>query len=579
MKALKKGIMLVLVVSLLTSIFAGCSKKEDTSSTTTTTDSETTTETTDSSQTTTETTPEKEKLTFSYFISNPAGATSPEKMSDTKIGKIIADRTGADLEFEYVVGDVAQKVGVMTAGGDYPDIIMGAGGFTDEFVNAKALIPLNDYLDKYPNLKAVYADYLPSMKDPVDGNIYYLPAGPFMGDIMPITTLSGMMCYNIQRRVIEELNYPKIETVDDFMAVIKQYKELNPTTDGEDTIGLEILNHEWRDTLTWGYETASGFVNNIGYDAWALVDYDKKEAIQVKPTSEGYYKMLKIINQAYADGLVNQESLIQTYDQYLAKIASGRVLATIDADWEYASAVNSLLQEGKNDREFISFYLTFEKGTEKLPQLRSNPPNEGFGISVNAENVDRILEMFDFMATKEGQVLRQWGIEGEDYTVGANGLYEKSADQIARITDDEYKKAQGLGTLVYGFPYNQGVWPDGNVADPLKSEAVAMASFSDAQKVIYEKYGWKLPSDQLNLNVVDAKWSPTWSINLGDGTPAKAYQTAQNELDIRWRNKILTVSPDKFEETYNEYQAELAKLDPTPFIDAINAEFQRRESN
>ena len=521
----------------------------------------------------------KEPITFSYFTGNGLGATSVEKLSDSKIGKMINEATGVDIEFEYVVGDVAQKVGVMTAGGDYPDLIMGGGAVADEFVNAKALIPLNDYIDNYPNLKKVYEKYYNSMKEAADGNIYYLPMGPLIGDTKPVTTMSGYYAFSIQKRVLKELNYPKMTTVQDFFNAIKAYKEKYPLTDGKETLGFEILNHEWRDNFTWAYEVASGYVNNIGYDAWCLVDYEKKAFAGLKNSSDGYYKMGKIINQAFDDGLISEESLIQTYDQYVAKLASGRVLATMDADWDYGSAQAALRQEGKEDSTYVQFSLTFDEGVEKLPQVFSYPASEGLGISVKAENVERILEFLDYMASEEVQKLRRWGIEGEDYTVNADGTFTRTEEQQIRATGNpEYQKSQGINSIVHGFPYSEGIWEDGNTCDPSQQTDIALISFTDDEKEIYAKYGWTLPSDQLNLQVVDAKWSPTWSINLGDGTPAKAYQLAQNELDVKWRTRLITSSPAEYDAVWNNYQEELKKLDPQPFIDAINKEFQYRES-
>lgn len=571
---IKKILIILLALTLLLATFAGCKADNNDSNSTT---GETTTNNTSKENDESEA---KEAVTFTYFMSSAASATSPERLSESKIGKMISDATGVDLEFEYVVGDVTQKVGVMTAGGDYPDLIMGAGGFTDEFVNAKALIPLNDYLDNYPNLKQLYEPYYNSMREPSDGNIYYLPMAALIGEKKPITNLSGYYAFNLQRRVIEALDYPELNTVDDFFVVIKQYLELYPETDGEANIGFEVLNHEWRDNLTWAYEMASGFVDNVAYDAMVQVDYEKKEVAGLKSNSEGYYRMAKIFNRAFNDGLISEESLIQTYDQYVAKIASGRVIGLMDADWDYQTAEAALIQAGMEDRTYIQFALTFDEGVEKVPAIRPYPNNEGLGISVTATNVEQILEFLDYIASEETQKMRRWGIEGEDYTIGADGLFTRTIEQHERaLRDNEYMKSQGINTLVYGFPYADGVWEDGNTCDPAQQTEIVLSTFSDFQKTVNEEYGWTLPSDQLNLEVVDAKWAPTWSINLGDGSDAKVYQAAAYEIDTKWRNKLITVTPDQYDSTWQQFQEELAKLDPQPFIDAINEAIKYREDN
>ena len=76
--------------------------------------------------------------------------------------------SGVTLNMEFLVGDLQQKLGVMIAGGDYPDLITA----DTKLVAAKAVIPLEDLIKKYaPKLKEHYAAYWNRMKDPSDGHI------------------------------------------------------------------------------------------------------------------------------------------------------------------------------------------------------------------------------------------------------------------------------------------------------------------------------------------------------------------------------------------------------------------------
>ena len=60
-----------------------------------------------------------------------------------------------------------------------------------------------------------------------------------------------------------------------------------------------------------------------------------------------YFRWLNHMNDI---GLLDKESFVQKYDQYKAKIATGRVIGIIDQEWDYADAENSLKAEGKFDR-------------------------------------------------------------------------------------------------------------------------------------------------------------------------------------------------------------------------------------
>ena len=64
-----------------------------------------------------EVTPAKEPITFTMFIAGPGEA--PAK--DNKIIKTIQELTGVTIEFEYLVGDIKQKVGARVASGEHID--------------------------------------------------------------------------------------------------------------------------------------------------------------------------------------------------------------------------------------------------------------------------------------------------------------------------------------------------------------------------------------------------------------------------------------------------------------------------
>ena len=97
-------------------------------------------------------------ITYTIFVRDPGVAPA----DDNPVIKKIQELTGVTLKFEYLVGDLDQKLGVMIAGGDYPDAIF-AGDAATKLMDAGAFIPLEDEIPKYENLNAMYSqvmDYL-----------------------------------------------------------------------------------------------------------------------------------------------------------------------------------------------------------------------------------------------------------------------------------------------------------------------------------------------------------------------------------------------------------------------------------
>ena len=175
---------------------------------------------------------------FSYDINpNYTGFEDP-------IGREITKRTGIKLDIEYPVGDPEERITLMIASGEYPDLIFHKGA--GKFVDAGAFIDLTPYIEKYgDNIKKLYGPYLKRMRYSLeDPSIYYL--GCFGVD-SEIWDVSG---FQLQHAVVKELGYPPMRTLKDFENAIKAYMEKYPTIDGRPTIGLSLLADDWRFLIT-----------------------------------------------------------------------------------------------------------------------------------------------------------------------------------------------------------------------------------------------------------------------------------------------------------------------------------------
>ena len=95
-----------------------------------------------------------EIIDFTFFGAMPGS----EKNSDNEVKEIIAEKIGARCEETWLTGQTAaEAVGTIIASGEYPDFIDG-GDAMMQLYDAGALIPWDEYLEKYPNLKEMYSD-------------------------------------------------------------------------------------------------------------------------------------------------------------------------------------------------------------------------------------------------------------------------------------------------------------------------------------------------------------------------------------------------------------------------------------
>ncbi len=75
----------------------------------------------------------------------------------------IIKKTGVTLDYNQASGDAKEKLNLMLASNDYPDLILidRSSGMIDKFISARALIPLEDPIEEYaPNIKEQYGNIL-----------------------------------------------------------------------------------------------------------------------------------------------------------------------------------------------------------------------------------------------------------------------------------------------------------------------------------------------------------------------------------------------------------------------------------
>ncbi|WP_229675760.1 extracellular solute-binding protein, partial [Saccharibacillus kuerlensis] len=148
-----------------------------------------------------------EPVTFTFF----GGDASPNwnSMQDA-VGKAITEKTGVTLNAEFAVsGTDQQKIALMIASGDYPEIIFPKGE-TSKLVNAGAMVDLTDLIEQHaPNIKRIYGPYMNRLKfSKEDPSIYTIPTNTMVDN----TYFDAGGGFEVQVAVLEELGYPEIRT-------------------------------------------------------------------------------------------------------------------------------------------------------------------------------------------------------------------------------------------------------------------------------------------------------------------------------------------------------------------------------
>lgn len=496
-------------------------------------------------------------ISFTFF-----GADANPSWNNMKddVGKEITAKTGVTLEAEFDVGSGGgqDKISLMAASGDYPDLIY-AKGELGKLVDADAIIDLTDLIEEHaPNIKKIMSENMNRLKySNEDQAIYAIPTNIGVGQ-QYFDATNG---FQVQHRVLKELGYPEIRTIDDFENVLREYAEKHPITDGQPTIPLTLNADGWKMliTVTNQANNTTGGMNDGEYH----VDPETYEAMlhYKRPVEREYFRWL---NKLYNDGLLDKDSFVQKEDQYKAKIASGRVLGLTSVDWEYGEAENALKAAGKYEYTYAHFPVTLSE--EYKDHAMQSFGVDGYGISITTACKDpvRAIKFLDWLASDEGQVLRNWGIEGKQYNV-ENGTRVIPEDVLNKKVNDAstFTKETGIDLYTTLAPrYGDGVKDaTGNYYTTNFPEQI-IAKYSDVEKetlAAYKATTWKdlFPSeDELPVK----EWGALYNMQVPtDGDYQVIYQKTQDIIQKRIPEAILAKA-DKFDQVYDDFLAELDKV-------------------
>jgi hypothetical protein len=550
---------------------AGCSGSSGSSDNNSSSDNKgtTTSETassTNNSDSTASTTDDLKPVTISAFIGSPNQAPT----ADNRIYKKIKDELGVTLNMEFLVGDLQQKLGVMIAGGEYPDLITA----DPKLVTAKAVIPLEDLIEKYaPNLKEHYAAYWNRMKDSSDGHIYWLPNyGAYTGETH--SNVYQGPAFWVQKKVLKEAGYPTPKTLEDYFKLINDYAAKHPKTDdGQPTIGFTTLAYDWRTfPLTNAPEHLSGHANDGG----VVVDNGVASVFATADMSKTYYKKL---NEIYNQGLMDKEAFVQNYDQYLAKIATGRVLGMFDQHWNFQQGENELITQNKIGDTYVGFPLTYDGVTDHFYDRGVINLNNGFGISKDAKDPERIIKFLNDIMTEDWQKTLQWGEEGVDYQKDANGKFYRTPEQRKQQEDTTWKLANKAEALLGYLPKMEGTYSDGNATDAGSQPEEFYANLKPEDKELLDAYQHKTWTEFFTPAPENPVYYPAWQIDLIDGSDASVANKQMTEATLKYLPKAIMSNADKFDSVWEEYVNAYGKINVKAYEDRINEQIQWRIEN
>ena len=509
---------------------------------------------------------------FTAFFAVPG----TEINDDNEIQQIIAEKTGCKVKESWLTGQTAEEaVGTFIAGGEYPDFIDGGDGSV-QLYEAGALVALDDYIDNYPNIKEFFTDQEWDAIRQDDGHIYWIPQFTNIYGEERECIQNGEAFW-IQTRVLEWAGYPEVHTMDQYFDLIEAYNEANPTMeDGTENIPYTILCDDWR---YFCLENAPEFLDGYPNDGSVIVDPETKKIIDYN-TTDTAVKYFKKLNEEYKKGIVDQESFTQTYDEYIAKLSTGRVLGMIDQWWDFAYTAEDAIKTAGLDKQgcqYVPLPITIEDGMKNQWHNSGGELNvsSGLAITVDCADVEGALQFVNDLLGQEVHDLRFWGVEGVDYNIGDDGMYTRTPEMRTNVADAAYKAAH-MCPYSY-FPQWLGTSRDGkNAMKPEGQEDEFYDGLSDTVRECFEAYGAETYVEMLGTSPAPGPWYPmyTYSNSMTTSTPGGTAWTLMGETKHQYLPKV--VMADDFDAAWDEYMEAYNACHPEDFLSEMQTELDRR---
>ena len=496
---------------------------------------------------------QREAAEFSLLIMSSA-TTTVDPWVDTPVGQYLKEKTNVDLEIEYLVGsDVRQKASLLIAAGEYPDM-MTTGDASGDLAAAGAFIPLNDYIANSTNIKNCYTASQLKLMTKEDGNIYWFGTHASENAAYPAAG------YYLNMDLLKQAGYPQVKGFQQWQDLIIDYVAANPTYNGQSTIGVTEPTEAWRaSAIQYG---GSRFLVGYQNDGLTIVNPETLEA-KIIMDQDFQKEFCKMLNTMWNLGIADPEMFMQTDEQLQAKIGSGRVAGMYDQRSMIQVGLDAL-EANDPSRMLVAFPVVLEGvTTERYRGPRGFTGGSGFGITESCKDPDRAFQFLDDLASEELQTVLRWGLEGTDFSYGADGGLEKTPEQWANYNNIEYKQQSGIEQLSW-FQFWPGLVPfakSGTIASPSNTPDFVALAYEDYEKEFLANYNAETFCDWFNPSY-DAMYEAGWSIRqrIDTDDPRKIAGETALEITLEYVPKLAQCAPEQFDTVWEEFCGKLADL-------------------
>lgn len=386
---------------------------------------------------------------YSTRVKLRTNITTSEPLTNNAMYDYFSEKFQVDMEFiPMQFGERHEKARVWAASGDVPDILwmdLNENLYTEwlSWIDGGVFKPYPTDLGNREAIRKTFDEMIGDEMLTVDGKLYAMPC------MQDHAAYGFMVCQGFAYRAdwaekLDMRNENDVYTWDEFIALLKAFIEKDPGGNGPgktfgmsapqwyfpDCFGIWQLQHP-----VWGTEEPS-FLAQDGEYVWA-------------PAQDNFIEGLKIAKSLFDEGVIWRDNVVDSNStMYQDLYIAGQMGALVDnlTTGNLQNRRNAMIQADPTlDRElcYMIAKVSSPGTTDEFWQKESPCYWSATSMSANVsdEQMERYLDIFDWMLTDEGTNFRLYGLKGTDFELAADGSIDLKWEQnAAGMYVDPYPK-------------------------------------------------------------------------------------------------------------------------------------------
>jgi multiple sugar transport system substrate-binding protein/putative aldouronate transport system substrate-binding protein len=351
------------------------------------------------------------------------------------------------------------------------------------------------------------------------------------------------------------LDYPKILTLEDWIDVLAQMKEICPTSDaGKEAYGVSLFS-DWDGNMVMFVKSTAAL---YGYEEFGIGLYDAENQIWQDCLADDsiYLRCLKFYNRLYQKGLLDPDSMTQGVDEAGEDYAAGGAFFNI---FNYCGSMQYNTPEHMNAGKAM-YPVIMEDQKTLMTGLNVFGGNRIITIGADTQYPELCMEIINWLSTPEGTMVTNYGPQGITWDYDENKKPYFTDLGLKTITDARSTEMTGGYTGIYKDGVNAMNFSTWNID----------ASNPDSNGESYNYQSWASYNAALSYDILDDWRKYTGFTTFDEYIDSRPHAVAvgtkftedkrSTELELQWQQVSQAICDYSWQAIYAENEVEYDKL-------------------